>query len=93
MSVISDLENYLESRPDEDIFELMYVLLQVDEIAKDWMTYKEVDIDEELEILDETLNEVLTDRRWLDAKEGRYETFVKYVHDHLLNYYNKLKEK
>lgn len=93
MSIISDLENYLESRPDEDIFELMYVVFQADEIAKDWITYKEVDLDEELEIVDETLNEVITDRRWFDMKEGRYEAFIKYVHDRLLNYYNKLKEK
>lgn len=92
MSIVSDIENYLESRPDEDIFELMYVLLQVDEVAKDWITYKKVDIDEELEILDEVINEMPMDRRWFAMKEGRYEAFIKYVHDRLLNYYNKLKE-
>jgi len=92
MSIVSDLENYLESRPDEDIFELMYVLLRVDEVAEEWITYKEIDIDEELEIVDEVINEMPMDRRWLNMKEGRYEAFIKYVHDRLLNYYNKLKE-
>ena len=36
MSILTDIENYLNSHPDEDLFELLYTLGQFGSVVLDW---------------------------------------------------------
>lgn len=93
MSILTDIENYLNNHPDEELFELMYVLGQFNLIVQEWEKYGDFNEEEEFEIVDETLNDLYKNTEWFKLKEGRYEKFLEYVHEHMLADYKKLKEK
>ena len=93
MSILTDIENYLSNRPDEELFELMYVLGQFNLVVQEWGKYGNFDEEEEFEIVDETLNDLYKNTEWFKLKEGRYEKFLEYVHEHMLTEYKRLKEK
>ena len=91
MSILTDIESYLSSRPDEELFELMYVLGQFNLVVQEWGKYGDFDEEEEFEIVDETLNDLYKNTEWFQLKEGRYEKFLEYVHEHMLAYYNSIR--
>ena len=93
MSILTNIENYLSQRPDEDIFELMYALGQLNRIVLDWKEDNIFNIEDELKIVDQTIDESFKDNEWFKQKEGRYENFLKYIHEHMLAYYDSIKEK
>ena len=93
MSILTDIESYLSNRPDEELFELMYVLGQFNLVVQEWGKYGNFDEKEEFEIVDETLNDLYKNTEWFKLKEGRYEKFLEYVHEHMLADYKRLKEK
>lgn len=93
MSILTDIESYLSNRPDEELFELMYVLGQFNLVVQEWGKYGNFDEKEEFEIVDETLNDLYKNTEWFKLKEGRYEKFLEYVHEHMFTEYKRLKEK
>lgn len=93
MSILTDIESYLSNRPDEELFELMYILGQFNLVVQEWGEYGNFDEKEEFEIVDETLNDLYKNTEWFKLKEGRYEKFLEYVHKHMLTDYKRLKEK
>ena len=93
MSILTDIENYLNSHPDEDLFELLYTLGQFGLVVLDWDGGDNFNPDKEFEIVDDVLNDLYKDSEWFQLKEGRYEKFLEYVHEHMLADYKKLKEK
>ena len=93
MSILTDLENYLNRHPDEDLFELLYTLGQFNLVVHDWDEDENFNPDKEFEIVDNTLNDLYKDSEWFQLKEGRYEQFIDYVHEHMLADYKKFKEK
>lgn len=90
MSLLKTIETYLETVPDEDIFELMYHLGHFNDIVDDWFDDKNIDLEEELKIVDDVINETL-DKRWFTLKPGRYEAFMKYIHENMIKYYKEHK--
>ena len=92
MSILTELEDYLYSHPDEDLFELLYALGKFNLVVHDWDKSDNFNPDEEFEIVDDVLNDLYKDREWFQLKEGRYEKFLEYVHEHMLAYYNSIKE-
>lgn len=93
MSILTDIENYLNRYPDKDLFELMYTLGQFGLVVHEWDKGDNFNPDEEFEIVDDVLNDIYKDSEWFQLKEGRYEKFLEYVHEHMLADYKRLKEK
>lgn len=90
MSLLTDIENYLNSYPDEDLFELLYTLGQFNLVVHEW-DKDDLNPDEEFEIVDDVLDDLYKNSEWFQLKEGRYEKFIDYVHEHMLAYYNSIR--
>lgn len=91
MSLLTDIENYFNSYPDEDLFELLYTLGQFNLIVHEWNKDDHFNLDEEFEIVDDILDDLYKNSEWFRLKEGRYEKFIDYVHEHMLAYYNSIR--
>lgn len=91
MSILTDIENYLNSYPDEDLFELLYTLGQFNLVVHEWDEDDHFNPDEEFEIVDDVLDDLYKNSEWFQLKEGRYEKFIDYVHEHMLAYYNSIR--
>ena len=91
MSLLTDIENYFNSYPDEDLFELLYTLGQFNLVVHEWDKDDHFNPDEEFEIVDDVLDDLYKNSEWFQLKEGRYEKFIDYVHKHMLAYYNSIR--